>query len=1001
MKKKSGRLHTIYWRVFVPLLVVIVLLVAMFSVVLVYSGVLDRVQNNSIDMFEEKTSGRKEYIKNEMLGRWSNLADEEKEISDAIAAQLVAAGCTAEDMHRDWELNAQILEELSPRLIEILRLKQTTGIFCILDGIGVNGNPDSYASMYVRDTDPTNSSANNTDLLLVRGLPTLARELNISLESFWEASCSFPEEDASDAAFFFNPLRYAELNNATESRYYGYWSDSFRLGNSEDLEIITYSMPITGEDGAVYGVLGIDITTSYLSRMLTYDEIVEDKRGVYALGYSTDGGSTYTIACKSGPAYQSYFNGDTELLCSASDYGDLVHISSENSAADDLLASVQPISLYDRNTPFENQQWALIAVAPHDSLLGFATQFRNMILLCVFLMLILGIGAAVFTSRRITDPITRLAGELKHSNPDKAIVLQRIRIQEIDELSASIETLSNSVAESSSRISKIIRMAHIPLGVFEYHKSTDLAYCSESLFEVMGWTGWDEDKVHYTGAELKALFGAQQIYDAELSVYQIQDPGKDRPRWVQITLHDGEDQVLGAVLDVTDDVIRKRKIEYERDYDTLTSTLNRRAFRRILEDLFQNRRENLKTAALLMLDLDNLKYLNDKYGHDCGDRYIQAFSEKVRLFEQYGAVVARRSGDEFYVLIYGRESKEEIREIVRFVWKSIESSELMLPDGDPYKIRASGGIAWYPSDSQQYEELVHYADFAMYSVKHNIKGDIAEFDGAAYKNDAILVNGAEALNRLIEEELVRYAFQPIVDTQGDVFGYEMLMRPQVREFSQPQEVLRIAKAQFKMQHIERLTWKKALSAFDDLCRRGKIDDTAHVFINSISSHALSAASRAQIETSYPDRLQRVVLEITEGEHQNEACFREKLEMIRGWGGMIAIDDFGTGYNSELSLISCEPNIVKLDISLVRDVDKDENRQSLIAGIVEYAKAQKISVLAEGVETTAEMRTLVLLGIDLIQGYYVARPTFDPSPIPDDVVLEIRRAADEAAHLRKE
>lgn len=117
--------------------------------------------------------------------------------------------------------------------------------------------------------------------------------------------------------------------------------------------------------------------------------------------------------------------------------------------------------------------------------------------------------------------------------------------------------------------------------------------------------------------------------------------------------------------------------------------------------------------------------------------------------------------------------------------------------------------------------------------------------------------------------------------------------------------------------------------------------------------------------------------------------------------MIAIDDFGTGYNSELSLISCEPNIVKLDISLVRDVDKDENRQSLIAGIVEYAKAQKISVLAEGVETTAEMRTLVLLGIDLMQGYYVARPTFDPSPIPDDVVLEIRRAADKAVHLRKE
>ncbi|MEG2677007.1 MAG: EAL domain-containing protein, partial [Oscillospiraceae bacterium] len=135
-------------------------------------------------------------------------------------------------------------------------------------------------------------------------------------------------------------------------------------------------------------------------------------------------------------------------------------------------------------------------------------------------------------------------------------------------------------------------------------------------------------------------------------------------------------------------------------------------------------------------------------------------------------------------------------------------------------------------------------------------------------------------------------------------------------------------------------------------------------------------------------LSRVVLEITEGEQQNTDFLSEKLDMMNSWGGQIAIDDFGTGYNSELSLLTSSPNIVKLDISLVSGVNDDEDRQRLISGIINYAKNRNITVLGEGVETYEEMKTLVSLGVELLQGYYIARPSFDVVPIRESLRAEI-------------
>ena len=251
----------------------------------------------------------------------------------------------------------------------------------------------------------------------------------------------------------------------------------------------------------------------------------------------------------------------------------------------------------------------------------------------------------------------------------------------------------------------------------------------------------------------------------------------------------------------------------------------------------------------MMWDLDNLKYINDTYGHDYCDEYIKKAANILKQFtSNKNTIVARMSGDEFYVFIYGCHSKDEIRQIIEPIKNKMDTATLYLPDSGSIKIRASAGISWFPSDATDYSELIKYADFAMYTVKNTEKGKIAEFDKSLYSRDSFLLHSKEELNRLIENELVTYAFQPIVDARtGEIFAYEALMRPQSPTLRSPADVLRIAQAQSHLYQIENLTMFKALKSylnFPDKVHKRKL------FINTLPSQMLSGDALSAFERKF-------------------------------------------------------------------------------------------------------------------------------------------------------
>ena len=184
---------------------------------------------------------------------------------------------------------------------------------------------------------------------------------------------------------------------------------------------------------------------------------------------------------------------------------------------------------------------------------------------------------------------------------------------------------------------------------------------------------------------------------------------------------------IGLVEDFTSVMLERQRMEHERDYDALTGLYNRRAFQRESEALFEHS-EVLGHAALLMIDLDNLKRTNDTFGHDWGDAYIRQAGQCFISSVPAKTLCARISGDEFNLLFYGYQSQEEIRTLLQNLSLAVSNTALELPSGRKLPLRLSGGVSWYPENSTDLSTLKKYADFAMYQVKKAEKGHITEFD---------------------------------------------------------------------------------------------------------------------------------------------------------------------------------------------------------------------------------------------------------------------------------
>lgn len=540
---------------------------------------------------------------------------------------------------------------------------------------------------------------------------------------------------------------------------------------------------------------------------------------------------------------------------------------------------------------------------------------------------------------------------------------------------------------TSTKFLWIMEMASVEIGGYELRFDTGSVFYTENFFSILGIPLSAELPMNIEKfREILKEYTEKNLYKTKsgsTKLYCIRIPEKG-VRYVRMEVKNENWVQIGLVEDVTVSMRERLRIEHERDYDTLTGLYNRRAFKRESESIF-GRRKKIRHAAFIMLDLDNLKYINDTFGHDWGDEYIRQAGMCLEEGTPKGTLCAHISGDEFNILFYGYESQNAIREEISKLQREISSRIIRLPDGQEFHLSISGGIAWYPEDSNSLGVMRKHADFAMYQVKQTDKGRIAEFDQKAYEEKYRDSQIRKEFHRFVKEELVTYYFQPIISAKtGKIEAYEALMRANLPILKRPDVVMKIAREEGALREIERMTMFRATEAFADLREKKRIKGDALLFINSIASQHMAAKDEIEFNNRYAELQKQIVIEITEEESIDYHALETKKNAL-GFEGAFALDDYGSGYSNEKSLLDLAPKYIKVDLSIIRDIDTDPDKQQIVENIVAYAHKRDMKIVAEGLETPEEIQKVLELEVDLLQGFYLARPEPVPGNINEDAL----------------
>ncbi len=995
---------TIFHTILRSMLWILFIEIALLVGILYLCRINTSLEQNAVDILQIQTENRQNYLQSQMLDAQdlSSLADK---INAVTQAMLDDGEISLDTLDSGSDTASPLLLSIGDSLISSMRRRPITGIFVVLNthDLDTREKGEPLPCLYLRDLDPDSSpSQRNSDLMLVRAPAQVVQSLYIATDTSWTPSINY---GANGSSGFLYPVFQAAYhgNGELDAADYGHWTSSPYTLSGDDHSAIAYTIPLILDDGTVYGVLGVEILESYLQALLPGTELQNGSSGTYLLAVASNsaiGKDDLTVSVISAsPAanapQQSY---DQTLLLKPSKRGGY----QSDSPLGLCHAAVAPLTLYNRNAPFSNEQMLLIGSVPVSALYAFSGYVVRFLIIAVLVVLTAGLFSSLVLARKLSRPISRLSDEVAHARESRSSIptLSATGIIELDRFSSAFTQLGREVLDTSTKFLRIMDMASVELGGYELRSAPNSIYVTDNFFDLLGMPGVDaDDLTAQSFRELLQRFERSCPHSPApdgAMLYHIRLPsGKERYLRIETTHEDGTQ--VGLAEDVTANTLEKLRIEHERDYDTLTDLYNRRAFHRICAEFFCSP-EKLGHAALLMFDLDNLKQINDTFGHDWGDEYIRRTGECFAKNAPARTVCARISGDEFSALFYGYNDQDTLRADICALKAALEQSVVQLPSGRELRVSVSGGVAWYPESSTNLITLRKYADFAMYQVKHSRKGELLEFDPEVYRTDLQERRCHEEFRRLINEELVTYHFQPIIDAKdGSVFAYEALMRVDLPTLHSPADVLRLAREENCLHEVERITFFCASSAYQALENAGKVVPSALLFVNSIASQYLTPDELSEYSARYASILPRIVIEITEEEVLDPKALRIK-QTIRDSSGAFALDDYGSGYSNERSLLELSPNYIKIDLSIIRDIDTDANKRQIVSNTVSYAHQRSMKVVAEGLETADEVRTVLSLGVDLLQGFFLAMPQVEPGGASEEslaVIAEMHSQSDES------
>jgi diguanylate cyclase (GGDEF)-like protein len=410
--------------------------------------------------------------------------------------------------------------------------------------------------------------------------------------------------------------------------------------------------------------------------------------------------------------------------------------------------------------------------------------------------------------------------------------------------------------------------------------------------------------------------------------------------------------------------------------DTLTNLPNRRLFMQRLEHALSQAKRRARSLAIIVLDLDNFKYINEGLGHAAGDELLQSVANSLTGTLRDEDTVARLGGDEFAVLLEDIESPDNATSLAA---KLIDKLDLPLTiQEQEVRVTSSMGICFYPQDGEDSDTLMRNADAAMYRAKEDGRNCYHFYTEALTARSVDRLNMEKCLRQSLDNNDFYLVYQPQVELKsGKLVGVEALVRWEHPEMGliSPVRFIPMAEESGLIYRLEK--W-----IFNEACRQARVwldqgikFGRMAINLSGKSIHAGDVPkiiSQVLLENRCPANV--IELEVSEGFIMQRAVAAiEQLNTLRQMGIALSIDDFGTGYSSLSYLKQLPIDKLKIDQAFVRDVTVDENDRAIVSAVIAMGKKLNMTVIAEGVETRAQARFLLEEGCEEAQGYLYSKP----------------------------
>ena len=529
-------------------------------------------------------------------------------------------------------------------------------------------------------------------------------------------------------------------------------------------------------------------------------------------------------------------------------------------------------------------------------------------------------------------------------------------------------------------------------GIWDWDLRTDQGYFSPRLNEILGQTAGSEnvprpqqawlalihpDDRDITNAKLRRYLESSkdELFESEFRGLA----GNERECWLLMrgkALRDETGRAVrmsGSITDITDRKRQQANLEHQALHDALTGLPNRNLLHDRLDHAIQNAAHQKQSVALILMDLDRFKEVNDTLGHQYGDLMLQQVSARLQQVLRHSDTIARLGGDEFAILI--SDTNETFAGHVAQK-AHVALNRVFNLDNHFLHIGASLGIAMYPQHGDNAQSLIQHADTAMYVAKRSNTGC------AVYQpeHDRDAVKRLELANELydaIAANELELHYQPKIELKsGKVTGVEALLRWQnpKRGMIPPDEMIPIAEHNGMIKQLTLWVLNAALQQCAKWHEQGiELGVAVNLSVWNLQDPMLIKEIQNML-AHWQVPAHRLELEITESAMMSDPKFSlATLKKLDAMGIALAIDDYGTGFSSLAYLKKLPVDIIKIDKSFVMAMDKDDDDAIIVKSTIELAHNLGFKVVAEGVESDTITRLLLALGCDTAQGYHYCRP----------------------------